>query len=213
MEYRRGVENTKCWSIFRRDTTQRVLPGPPRPINPHLSWPGATRPFPLLSPTIKAPSGVKMTNGAALWWQRGGSGVSWGGAAMMDPSHNDPANAPIHRPAIGPATNGSGLTISKAGLARIGLKDLSSWQRRFYFCEYIYIYIFFLIVCFTSYFVFSIAVLPHSPGVVYYHLLLRRETRIPRVAPFSFRIGIFLCIGDRNPIHPQPLGSCGPLQE
>ena len=30
----------------------------------------------------------------------------------------------------------------------------------------------FLIVCFTSYFVFSIAVLPHSPGVVYYHLLL-----------------------------------------
>ena len=36
-----------------------------------------------------------------------------------------------------------------------------------------------------------IAVLPHSPGVVYYHLLLRRETRIPRVAPFSFRIGIW----------------------
>ena len=31
---------------------------------------------------------------------------------------------------------------------------------------------FFLIVCFTSYFVFSIAVLPHHPGVVYYHLLL-----------------------------------------
>ena len=51
--------------------------------------------------------------------------------------------------------------------------------------------LFFLIVCFTSYFVFSIAVLPHSPGVVYYHLLLRRETRIPRVAPFSFRIGIW----------------------
>ena len=50
---------------------------------------------------------------------------------------------------------------------------------------------FFLIVCFTSYFVFSIAVLPHSPGVVYYHLLLRRETRIPGVAPFSFRIGIW----------------------
>ena len=41
------------------------------------------------------------------------------------------------------------------------------------------------IVCFTSYFVFSIAVLPHSPGVVYYHQLLRRETRIPGVAPFS----------------------------
>ena len=51
--------------------------------------------------------------------------------------------------------------------------------------------IFFFIVCFTSYFVFSIAVLPHRPGVVYYHLLLRRETRIPGVAPFSFRIGIW----------------------
>ena len=43
-----------------------------------------------------------------------------------------------------------------------------------------------------SYFMFScIADLPHSPGVVYYHLLLRRETRIPGVAPFSFRIGIW----------------------
>ena len=42
------------------------------------------------------------------------------------------------------------------------------------------------IVCFTSYFVFSIAVLPHSPGVVYYHLLLRRKTRIPGVAPSLF---------------------------
>ena len=52
--------------------------------------------------------------------------------------------------------------------------------------------VFFLIVCFTSNFVFScIAVLPHSPGVVYYHLLLRRETRFPGVAPFSFRIGIW----------------------
>ena len=49
----------------------------------------------------------------------------------------------------------------------------------------------FFIVCFTSYFMFSIAVLPHSPGVVYYHPLLRRETRIPGVAPFSFRIGIW----------------------
>ena len=37
----------------------------------------------------------------------------------------------------------------------------------------------------------SIAVLTHSPGVVYYHLLLRQETRIPGVAPFSFRIGIW----------------------
>ena len=49
----------------------------------------------------------------------------------------------------------------------------------------------FLIVCLTNYFVFNIAVLPHSPGVVYYHLLLRRETRIPVVAPFSLRIGIW----------------------
>ena len=38
---------------------------------------------------------------------------------------------------------------------------------------------------------FSIAVLLHSPGVVYYHLLLRRETRIPGVAPYSFQIGIW----------------------
>ena len=53
------------------------------------------------------------------------------------------------------------------------------------------IYIFFLIKCFTSYFMFSIAVLSHSPGVVYYHLLLRLETRIPGVAHFSFRIGIW----------------------
>ena len=59
-----------------------------------------------------------------------------------------------------------------------------------------------------------IADLPHSPGVVYYHLLLRRETRIPGVAPFSFRIGIWDLFVHRgqNPMHPQPLGSCGPLQ-
>ena len=32
--------------------------------------------------------------------------------------------------------------------------------------------------------------------------------------PFTNRnLGSFMCIGDRNPIHPQPLGSCGPLQE
>ena len=36
-----------------------------------------------------------------------------------------------------------------------------------------------------------IAVLAQSPGVVYNHLLLRRETRIPGIAPFSFRIGIW----------------------
>ena len=49
---------------------------------------------------------------------------------------------------------------------------------------------FFLFVRFTRYLVFRIAVLPHRPGVVYYHLFLRHETRIPGVAPFSFRIGI-----------------------
>ena len=38
---------------------------------------------------------------------------------------------------------------------------------------------------------FSIAVLPHSPGVVYHHLLLRQETRIPGVATSSFQIGIW----------------------
>ena len=42
----------------------------------------------------------------------------------------------------------------------------------------------------------------------------RVETRIPGVAPFSFQIGIWdLFCADRNPIHQQPLGSCGPLQE
>ena len=53
------------------------------------------------------------------------------------------------------------------------------------------VYVLLLIVCLTSYFMFSIEVLPHSPGVVYHHLLLRQETRIPGVAPFSFRIGIW----------------------
>ena len=75
---------------------------------------------------------------------------------------------------------------------------------------------FFLIVCFTSYFVFScIAVLPHSPGEVYYHLLLRRETRIPGVTPFSFGIGIwdlFVHRGQKS-YTPTAFGSCGPLQE
>ena len=52
-------------------------------------------------------------------------------------------------------------------------------------------FFFFWGVCFTSYFMFRIAVLPLSPGVVYHHLLLRRETRILGVAPFSFRIGIW----------------------
>ena len=44
----------------------------------------------------------------------------------------------------------------------------------------------FFILCFTSYFIFSTAGLPHSPGVVYNHLLFRRETRIPGVAPLLF---------------------------
>ena len=58
---------------------------------------------------------------------------------------------------------------------------------------------------------FSIAVLPNSPGAMYYHLLLKRKTRIPGVAAFCFQIGIWdiFVTGDRNPIHPQPLGSCG----
>ena len=54
-----------------------------------------------------------------------------------------------------------------------------------------FLFFFSLSGCFTSFFVFRIADLPHSPGVVYYHLLLRRETRIPGVAPFSFGIGIW----------------------
>ena len=31
----------------------------------------------------------------------------------------------------------------------------------------------------------------HSPGVEYYHLLLRQKTRIPGVGPLSFVIGIW----------------------
>ena len=80
--------------------------------------------------------------------------------------------------------------------------DLHLPQCHFYFLDvhevvegcclhHVEFFFFFLIVCFTSYFVFSIVVLPHSPGVVYYHLLLRRETRIPGITPFSFRIGIW----------------------
>ena len=53
--------------------------------------------------------------------------------------------------------------------------------------ELMWFFLVFFIVRFTSYFVFSIAV----PGVVYYHLLLRRETIYPGVAPFFFRIGIW----------------------
>ena len=60
-----------------------------------------------------------------------------------------------------------------------------------YYLGEFYDFFFFLIVCFTSYFVFSIAVLPHSPGVVYYHLLLRRETRIPGVLFSNRNLGSF----------------------
>ena len=53
--------------------------------------------------------------------------------------------------------------IIKAKLSEVDKDPIRGGCRHFFF--------FFLIVCFTSYFVFSIAVLPHSPGVVYYHLL------------------------------------------
>ena len=75
---------------------------------------------------------------------------------------------------------------------------------------------FFVLYVFIKYFMPSIAVLPHSPGVVYYHLLLNEDTIIPGVASCSFFkcvYRMFLCIGDINPIHPQPLETCGPLQE
>ena len=72
-------------------------------------------------------------------------------------------------------------------------KQGNGWSGTFGIDHYFFFFFFFFykILCFTSYFVFSIAVLPHSPGVVYYHLLLRRETRNPGVAPFFFRIGIW----------------------
>ena len=41
------------------------------------------------------------------------------------------------------------------------------------YMEFFFIF-FFYFVCLTGYFVFSIAVLPHSPGVVYFHLILLR---------------------------------------
>ena len=37
--------------------------------------------------------------------------------------------------------------------------------------SFFFLLLFFLFVCFTRYLVFRIAVLPHRPGVVYYHLL------------------------------------------
>ena len=48
-------------------------------------------------------------------------------------------------------------------------------------------FLFFLFVCFTRYLAFRRAVLTHRPGVVYYQLFLRRETRIPGVA-FSYHV-------------------------
>ena len=81
--------------------------------------------------------------------------------------------------------NRSHLTSDNLVLSGIGQAGHSHISVFFFF------FFFFLFVCFTRYLVFRIAVLPHRPGVVYYHLLLRRETRIPGVAPFSFRIGIW----------------------
>ena len=46
------------------------------------------------------------------------------------------------------------------------------------------VYLFFVIVCFVSN-QFGVAVLPHRPGEADHLLLLRRETTIPGVAPFS----------------------------
>ena len=79
-------------------------------------------------------------------------------------------------------------------VSKVRSSILLSWNEEFYMSGPVssHCFFFFPIVSFASYFVFSCtAVLPHSPGVVYYHLLLRRETRIPGVAPFSFQIGIW----------------------
>ena len=57
-------------------------------------------------------------------------------------------------------------------------------------CEIAYVTSFlFSIVCFISYFIFTVAVLPYRHGVVYYHILKKQKTRIPGVL-LSFRIGI-----------------------
>ena len=75
-----------------------------------------------------------------------------------------------------------------AGAASSGLLSMSPRAEGGFLeiCNIVFVFFVFLIVCLTSYFMFSIAVLPHSPGVVYYHLLLRRETRIPGVSPSFF---------------------------
>ena len=56
-----------------------------------------------------------------------------------------------------------------------------------HFWPNILFFFFFLFVCFTRYLVFRIVVLPHRHLP---HQLLRRETRIPGIVPFSFRISI-----------------------
>ena len=50
--------------------------------------------------------------------------------------------------------------------------------------------------CVTSYFVFSIAVLPHRHGIVYYHLILYTRDQHFWGAPslFEKESGLFLCI-------------------
>ena len=44
-------------------------------------------------------------------------------------------------------------------------------------------------------------------------VLNEERPEFPGLSPFEKESGIFLCIGDRNPIQPQPLGSCEPIQE
>ena len=75
------------------------------------------------------------------------------------------------------------ITSDKARCEKME-KDVAMWKVRghrfiFYFFFFFFFFLY-LSACFTSYryFVFSIAVLPHSPGVVNCHLLLRRESWI-----------------------------------
>ena len=63
---------------------------------------------------------------------------------------------------------------------------------------------------------FSIAVLPDSPGTTILPSIVEMRDQNSRGCPLLFsnrNLGSFLCIGDRKPIHPQPLGSYVPLQE
>ena len=46
--------------------------------------------------------------------------------------------------------------------------------------------------------------------------IVEKRDQNSRGCPLLFsnrNLGFFMCIGDINPIHPKPLGSCGPLQE